>query len=263
MRGIAAVQHGKAISLEHPVETRPGHGKPDHKKVELDVKIGGGGRTVAGLDVVTIDAHGTGNTHMDSISHMGLDGKWHGGIPAESSYTDDDMLVAWAQHGVVTRGVLVDIPAVRGVPWVVREEPVRGEEIDAALAATGVTFEPGDALLIYMGRDRYEAAGNVYPTGLEAQKGRPGIGPSGSEWIADHDVSVACWDFHDAKAEAGKALEVHMLIWAVGQCLVDNSSLGPLAEILRNENRATGLLTVPPPAIYRSTGVLVNPTFVY
>src|SRR6266446_3145490 len=44
--------------------------------------------------------------------------------------------------------------------WADPAKPVSGEDIDSALAVAGVTFEPGDALLLYMGRDKYEAAGH-------------------------------------------------------------------------------------------------------
>lgn len=261
LRGIAAVRRGAAVALGRPVETRPGRTPEGHKAVQLDVKVNMHGRFVSGGDVIAYDAHGTGNTHLDSVAHMGADGAWHGGIDARSSETDDDSLVRWAQYGVATRGVLLDITAARGVEWVEAGEPVTGDEIDAALAATGLEFHPGDALMLYMGRDRYEAAGNVYPTGA-VTGARPGVGPSGAEWIADHDVSVLAWDFHDAKSGAGR-LEVHSLIFAIGLCLVDNSYLGPAAAELREAGVAEGLLVASPTAIYRSTGVLINPLLLY
>ena len=40
--------------------------------------------------------------------------------------------------------------------------PVGGDDIDAALSAAKTTFEPGDALLLYMGRNRWEAAGGHF-----------------------------------------------------------------------------------------------------
>lgn len=262
LRGAAAVVHGNAISLQRPVETRPDKLTGSHKHVELDVTVREHGRFVSGGDTITIDAHGTGNTHLDSVAHMGIDGQWHGGIPAQSSLTSDDSLLRWAQHGVATRAVLVDIPALRGVPWVLDGEPVTGDEIEAGIIAAGVIFEPGDALLLYMGRDRFEEAGNSYPTGM-IEGTRPGVGVSGAQWIADHDVSVVCWDFHDARSEPSGSLEVHMLIWANGLCLVDNSLLGPAAHALREAGTSVGFLSVPPLGIYRSTGCLVNPLLIF
>ena len=99
----------------------------------------------------------------------------------------------FAGAGLFTRGIHVDVPAVRGTPWVDIDEPVTGDDLDRALAASGATFEPGDALLLDMGRDRFESAGHVM-----GGPRRPGIGFDGARWLVDHGVSVLCWDFMDA-----------------------------------------------------------------
>ncbi|GAA2592481.1 hypothetical protein GCM10010435_84110 [Winogradskya consettensis] len=284
LRGVAEVRLGRAISLEREVETRPAQlaalaeaaaeekrqwqelaqaELPDgHGSVELTVKVGLYGRAVHGGDVISYDAHGVHNTHLDGLAHLGADASWHGPIPAANSETDEDTIVNWAQHGIATRGVLLDIPATRGVEWVTADRPVTGEDLDAALAATGVTREPGDALLIYQGRDRFEAAGNRYTPGAVFQA-RPGIGESGAKWIAAHDPGLVLWDFHDARSNPAFALEVHNLIFAIGLCLIDNSLLGPAAAALRAAGTSTGLLVAAPTAIHRSTGVLINPLLLY
>ena len=118
-------------------------------------------------------------------------------------------------------------------------------------------------MLVYMGRDRYEAAGNRYPVLSEAHHGRPGIGPSGAEWIADHGVSVLCWDFLDAHGPNIDPLSVHLLIWAIGLALVDNCHLGRAAAALASRGSRAGLLMVAPLVLERATGCMVNPLFLY
>lgn len=284
LRGAGEVKFGKAISLEKEIETRPAHlvgGRKaadeekaqwqklglsempsGHGGVELEVQIGIHGRSAHGGDVIKYDAHGVHNTHLDGLAHIGADATWHGPIPARNTETDEDTMVNWAQHGIATRGVLLDIPAVRGAEWVTAEEPVTAAELDAALTATGVSFEPGDALIIYQGRDRYEAAGNIYPSGAAAVK-RPGIGEDGAKWIAAKDPGLVLWDFHDARNTPTGSLEVHSLIWAIGLCLVDNCLLGPAMAALKGAGSSAGLLVAAPPAIHRSTGVLINPLLLY
>jgi len=284
LRGVAEVKLGKAVSLEREVETRPDRiaanravmeaerrdwqrlGRPEiplgHLEVELEVQIGVHGRSAHGGDTIKYDAHGVHNTHMDGLAHLGADASWHGPIPAEASRTDEDTMVHWARHGIATRGILLDVAAVRGADWVTAEEPVTAAELEAALTATGVAARPGDAIIVYQGRDRYEAAGNVYPSGAAAVR-RPGIGRSGAEWLAARDPGVVLWDFHDARSDPGAALEVHALIYAIGLCLVDNCLLGPAAAALRAAGTSTGLLVAAPAAIHRSTGVLINPLLLY
>lgn len=284
LRGIAAVSLGKAISLEREIETRAKQLEalaavaeeeklqwqalavaeiPDgHGSVDLDVRIGIHGRSAHGGDFIRYDAHGIHNTHMDGLAHLGADESWHGPIPARSSETDEDTMVNWAQHGIATRAVLLDIPAVRGVDWVTAESPVTAVDLDNALDATGVTLKPGDALLIYQGRDRFEAAGHRYTPGAVLQP-RPGIGKSGAQWIASKDPGLVSWDFHDARFDPPHALEVHGLIYAIGLCLIDNSLLGPAAAALRAAGTSTGFLVAAPTAIHRSTGVIINPLLIY
>jgi len=284
LRGVAQVKLGKAVSLEREVETRPaalaaGRAAAEaerrdwerlnvpemplgHLEVELDVQIGVHGRHAHGGDVIKYDAHGVHNTHMDGLAHLGADASWHGPIPAAASQTDEDTMVNWAQHGIATRGVLLDVAAARGADWITAEEPVTAAGLEAALAAAGVTTQPGDALIVYQGRDRYEAAGNVYPSGAKAVR-RPGIGESGARWIAAQDPGVVLWDFHDARNNPTGALEVHALIYAIGLCLVDNCLLGPAVAALKAAGTSTGLLVAAPPAIHRSTGVLINPLLLY
>ncbi|MBR7839251.1 cyclase family protein [Actinospica durhamensis] len=284
LRGVAQVKLGRAVSLEREVETRParlaaGREAADaekrdwqrlgvkelptgHNDVELEVRVGIHGRSAHGGDVIRYDAHGVHNTHLDGLAHIGADASWHGPIPAEASQTDEDTMVNWAQHGIATRGVLLDVAAARGVDWITAEEPVTGADLDKALAATGVELEPGDALIIYQGRDRYEAAGHVYPSGAAAVR-RPGIGQDGSQWIAARDPGLVLWDFHDARNSPSGALEVHNLIFAIGLCLVDNCLLGPAVAALKAAGTCTGLLVAAPTAIHRSTGVLINPLLLY
>lgn len=284
LRGVAAVRLGKAVSLEREIETRPqqlaarqeaadaerrawqqaGYAEVanGHGDVELEVKIGIRGRFVSAGDVITYDAHGVHNTHMDGIAHIGADATWHGAVPAEASQTDEDTIVNWAQHGIATRGVVLDIPAVRGVPWVTTEQPVTDVDLDRALEATGVTLEPGDALIVYQGRDRFEAAGHTYSAG--AIKGaRPGVGESGSRWLAAQDPGLVLWDFHDARDNPTHSLEVHGLIFAIGLCLVDNCLLGPAVAALKEAGTSVGMLVAAPTAIHRSTGVIINPLLLY
>ncbi|MFD7206589.1 cyclase family protein [Streptomyces sp. NPDC059893] len=284
LRGVAQVKLGRALSLEREIETRPGRladgreiaeaEKRDwqrlgidelpegHGSVELAVHVGIYGRHAHGGETIKYDVHGVHNTHLDGLSHIGADNGWHGPIPAAASRTDEDTMVNWAQHGIATRGVLLDIAAARGVDWITAEEPVTAAELDTALAKTGVTLAPGDALIIYQGRDRYEAAGHVYPSGAAAVR-RPGIGEDGAKWIAAQQPGLVLWDFHDARDNPGGALEVHSLIYAIGLCLVDNCLLGPAAATLKAAGTSTGLLVAAPTAIHRSTGVLVNPLLLY
>jgi kynurenine formamidase len=205
-----------------------------------------------GSDHLELDCHGLVNTHVDGLNHLSIDGCWYGGWPVGSP--DGPSIADFAPGGVVVRAVHADIPATRGVEFVDADHPVTGADIDRALARAGVRLEPGDALLLDMGRDRYEAAGHVYGGAL-----RPGLGFDGARWIADHGVSVLCWDFLDANRPTEPLMTGHGLNWAIGLLLVDNCSFAALGEAARATGRAEGALVFGVLPIRGATGCNVNP----
>jgi kynurenine formamidase len=211
-----------------------------------------------GADVAHIGAHGQQHTHLDGINHIGRAGKWYNGFPVED--LDGPSVADVADHVLFTRGVLADIPTVRGTDWVDESSPVTGEDIDAALKHQGIDFLPGDALLLYMGRDRYERAGHHMD--VAAERRTPGAGAGAARWIAEHDVSLLCWDFLDAVTDDEPVFQCHLLIWAIGLLLVDNSDLGPAAAQVRQNGRSNGAFIVATPAVPRATGALVQPLFI-
>jgi kynurenine formamidase len=173
---------------------------------------------------------------------------------------DGPSIADLADHMLFTRGILADIPAARGTDWVREDEPVNGDDIDRALRGAGVDFEPGDALLLYMGRDRFEEAGGRMQ--LVGGGTMPGAGEGVARWIADHGVSLLCWDFLDAVTDSGPSLPVHLLIWAIGLLLVDNCDFHTVVDRARNDGSFVGGLVVAPPPLPRATGCLVDPLFI-
>jgi hypothetical protein len=121
------------------------------------------------------------------------------------------------------------------------------------LARAGVTFEPGDALLVDMGRDRFEAAGNE-----TTPDHRPGVGEDGARWIEAHRVSVVCWDFLDAFGAGEPRAPVHLLNWAIGLVLVDNCDFSRLRHALE-PGQVTGALVLAPLPVPAATGCNVSP----
>src|SRR3546814_18763632 len=95
------------------------------------------GNLTVGTDRVELDAHGLANTHLHGLTHMGIDGCWHGGVPTDSIHADDASLIAWAATGLRTPADLVDLPAPRGAAWIELGAPAQGGEYVGGPAATG------------------------------------------------------------------------------------------------------------------------------
>src|SRR5262249_57548540 len=100
----------------------------------------------------------------------------------------------WAE-GIITRGVLLDVPRHRGVPCVTQDRPVHGWELEDILAARGITLEPGDAVCVYSGREAWHAANPDTPYGrpFGPALARPGLHVSCLPFLPEHDVSLLVW----------------------------------------------------------------------
>ncbi|MET0143984.1 MAG: cyclase family protein [Ilumatobacteraceae bacterium] len=257
-RGASAVVDGTAHSLSRPLVP---HSSPSGRAgMVLTTYFETMGSTMAGTDHVELDCHGFMSTHLDSLNHIGLDGAWYAGWPTAA--TKELSVSGFARHGLVTRGVVIDVPAVRGCDHVSADAPVTGADIEAGLELAGATFESGDALLLYMGRDRFEAAGGDFAVLHGSGEPTPGVGMDGARWIAEHPVSVVAWDFQDALAPSQARFSVHFLIWAIGLLLVDNCDYSAVIPRLRERNRLTGLFSVAPLLLDGATGGNVNPLLV-
>jgi kynurenine formamidase len=93
-------------------------------------------------------------TQWDALSHCFLDGKLYNGYDANlvsSEGARKNGMEKMARF-IVTRGVLLDIPRVKGVEWLEPGYAITVADLDAALAAHGVQAGTGDALLIRTGQ---------------------------------------------------------------------------------------------------------------
>ena len=79
-----------------------------------------------------------------------------------------------AGGGIVTRGLLVDAPMIRGVDWLERGEGVMPDDILEAERRCGFTVEEGDVLLVRTGqlRRRNEGGPRGPGQGLDRVPGR-------------------------------------------------------------------------------------------
>lgn len=262
LRAVQSVRFGQVFSLSRPLAAEPPlivEGDPT--RFEFASTVHSKGRTFSGRDHVELAIHGFQNTHVDALNHFGVDETWYGGVAADDGTPEVALGIdGWAKHGgLVTRGVVADVPGWRNVDYVPFDDRVTGQELDQILAAAGEDFLPGDALLLHMGRDLFEEQ----HAGSDAVRYGRAVEPSVAEWLADHGASVLCWDFLDSGGAGTPdygTMPVHLMIWAIGIALVDNCSFAQLIPAVRAQGSYAGLLTVAPLWIKGATGSCVNPT---
>ncbi len=213
------------------------------------------------VDTIAVSYHGAATTHMDALSHVYYKGRMFNGFP-QSSYTDrgtgKNDVTAFS-NGIFTRGVLFDLPKLKGVPYLGDEEPIYVEDLEAWEKKTGVRVGPGDALLFRTGRwARVKEKGP-----LNVSRSSPGLYVSCARWLKERGVAVLGGDVDQdvmpSRVE-GVNQPVHLImLWCLGTPLIDNADLEALSEACVQRNRWTFLLTMNPLRIPGATGGPVSP----
>jgi kynurenine formamidase len=256
-RAAACIRTGDSVSLARPLlggdynttAERPGFRHETWYRPAPD-------GTGWGQDHLVLNPHGLQNTHLDALSHVAVDGTFYGGRPVtDAEQGSADVL---APDGLVTRAVYVDIPHHRGTDWA--ERPVDGADIDAALADAGLVLEPGDALCLDMGRDRFEAAtGHILGGPETEQDAGGGLSADGARWVAEHRVSILAWDMLDSREAKAAHASAHILTWAIGLLLLDNCDFAALRDAHGPGTKVAGALVVALLAVEGANGVNLNP----
>jgi len=258
IQAAALVRSGRSVSLcrEFPKNAAPNNPNPaQHFMRMLERGSSGGGA----IDYYGISYHGQASTHLDSLCHVwNEDGMWNGRSPAAEIGFDGTRwgaITNWST-GIITRGVLLDVPRFRGEPFVTQERPIHGWELEDIARSQGVTIEAGDALVVYGGRDAWDRVNPIWGSGPS----RPGLHASCLPFIRDNDASLLVWDMMD-HAPNGYDLpwSVHGVIFACGVGLVDNALLEPLAVAYAEEGRYEFMLMVLPLVVVGGTGSPLNP----
>ena len=191
------VQTGRAVCLSREFPKLPAANNPTpaihYMKRNMRGDAGG-----SAVDYYGISYHGTSTTHLDALCHVwDQNGMWNGADPNDAITYDGAQwgsIEHW-KEGIITRGVLLDVPKHRGEPYVTQESPVHGWELEDIAKEQGITMEPGDALVVYSGRDKWNEAGN--PLWGGDRDLRPGLHASCLRFIEESDCCVLVWDMMD------------------------------------------------------------------
>jgi kynurenine formamidase len=266
------VKKGRSISLsrDFPTDRGPHNWNPAEQWWACAPKQMGGGYS---MDYIAVNSHGVTCTHLDAICHTwDDDGMYNGRDPAQeidSTGAKFGGIEHWA-NGIITRGVMLDVPRHRGKPCVTLEEPVHGWELDDILAERDIELEPGDAICVYSGREEWQKANPDKPYFRTfTEEGwllAPGLNASCLPFLRDHDISMIVWDMVDASPDAeryGLPYTIHGAISAYGLALLDNARLDLLAQACFEEERDDFLLITAPLLMKGATGCAVNPIAVF
>jgi kynurenine formamidase len=218
-----------------------------------------------GADYVALAPHGYATSHIDALSHVFHDGKLFNGYSAETvtAHGATRLGIHQLHAGIVTRGVLLDIPALRDVDALEPGEPVFPDDLEAAEARAGLEVRSGDVLFVRTGRWRWRDEHGPWDLGGRAA----GLDASCLPWLRARDVAAlgsdGVSDVLPSRVE-GVPMPIHTVaIVVLGLHLMDNLDFDALAMACAEERRWEFLLTVAPLVLRRGTASPVNPIAVF
>ncbi len=263
LEAIALATEGITVSLEHPLltEEAPDVPSPFQRRM-LGVPEPTTEPAFYGSvsDNYTISYHGYSHSHIDSLCHIFYKGQMYNGV-SQDTVTEagcPNASIINLQGGIVTRGVLFDIPRLKGLDYLEPGTPIYQEDLEAWEEMAGVTVRPGDAVFIRTGRWARRAELGPWNVSREAA----GLHASTMPWMKARDVSFlgsdVALDVVPSQID-GVPLPVHQLtIVAMGVDLFDNQDLEALAETAAAQNRWEFMLVAAPLAVETGTGSPVN-----
>ena len=155
-----------------------------------------------------------------------------------------------------TRGVLIDVAALKGVEMLGDTYEITVSDLEQALAKQGnMKLQPGDAVLIHTGWGKLYGKDNA-----RFVKSTPGVGVAAAEWLAKQDPALVGSDNWPVEVapnpDKDLSLPGHQIFLVVnGIHLLENTKLDELAAKKVYEFA----FTMSPLKLYGATGSTVAP----
>lgn len=265
------VRSGRSVSLALPLDTQASADNPrpaTHYMVQGCDIVPDFGEPQFAMDYVASEIHGDRQTHLDALCHAAYKGRLYNNRSASSVSSRGPTLLDITNYanGIVGRGVLLDIPRLRGVDWLELGDAVMPAELEEAEKAQGVQLEEGDFLLFHTGRHRRRQELGPWNNGYDGE-GRAGLHPAAMLLL--HERRIAAF-LPDADGETipsnveGVACPIHTLqIVAMGMPCADNLHFEELLKVCEGENRWTFMVVIAPLRVPQGTGSLINPIAIF
>jgi kynurenine formamidase len=196
-------------------------------------------------------------TQFDAFSHQTIGASLYNcvGLDEAASRTGFSQLGVEQVGALMTRAVLLDIAALKQVPVLAESYQITPQDLEQALAAQGLTLQPGDAVILHTGWGTLWGRDSA-----RYQRASPGLNTAAAAWLAARDPMLVGADNSAVEVAPPEhpqlAGPVHQLLLVVhGIHLLENLRLEELAAKRVHEFA----LVVQPLKIKGGTGSTVAP----
>ena len=253
---------GRTISLAAPVEHEPSADNPDPARHQMKAVGADAGPGLSfAMDRIAMNIHGNADSHIDALCHVIFDGELYNGVAADTVTAAGaaELSIAIAADGIVGRGVLLDVPRSRGVPWLEPGDHVTVADVLAAEQDQRVRIGQGDIVLVRVGHRRRRTEQGPW----DAAGARAGLHPNVLPLLAERRIAALGSDGNNdtaPSAVAGVDFPVHVLtVNALGLHLLDYLQFRELSQACAEIGRWSFLCVIAPLRLPTGTGSPVNP----
>lgn len=123
-------------------------------------------------------------TQFDTFSHQTIGASLYNCVPLDEVATRTGFTKFGVEQvgALMTRGVLIDIAALKKQAVLDDSYEITPDDLQRALAAQQLTLQPGDAVLVHTGWGTLWGKDNA-----RYQRASPGLGIAAAEWLATQD----------------------------------------------------------------------------
>ena len=207
-------------------------------------------------EIVTTELGQVG-TQFDALNHQGIADMLYNCNKIDDVATRNGFTKLGVEKvgGLFTRGVLIDIAALKGVETLPIDYEITVQDLQEALSKQGVSIEKGDAVLIHTGWGLLFGKDNA-----KFVSGEPGIGAPAAEWLAKQNIMLVGSDNYAIEIFPNPDKQIRLPVHAItlvinGIFLLENLDLTALAK----DKAYEFALIVEPLKIKGGTGSTVAP----
>jgi len=213
------------------------------------------------MDRYAVSYHGYAHSHMDALCHILYKDQTYNGYARAIVNTEKGctkLSIDNLKNGLITRAVLLDIPRLKGLPYLEPGTAIYQEDVEAWEKIAAVKIEPGDVILLRTGRWARREKLGPWNVGRNAAGFHSSIIP----FIKARGVAIvgsdAASDVTPSMVE-GVSLPIHtLLITALGVNILDNQDLEAVAELAAKLKRWEFTIAINPMPVTGGTGSPMN-----
>ena len=212
-------------------------------------------------DQICIAYHGYAHTHIDALCHLFHKGKIYNGV-SQTVVTRSGakkMSIIGLKQGIFTRGILLDLPVMKGVEWLKPGYAVTVKDLEAFEKWANVRIRKGDAVFLRTGRWARENVKGPWNIGSNSA----GFHYSCMEWFAKRDIGFIGSDVASDILPSGVEGFTHpvhaIALHALGMNVFDCCDFLEISHMCQKLKRYSFLLTANPLPVDGATGSPLNP----